>query len=81
MITKRNNQISFRIDDERKTKLYALAHAEGKDASVLLTELVDSYINERADFIASIASVFGYIAPSDKDMQRQTVPSTDKQGE
>lgn len=66
VIDKKNESISFRVADEIKTRFQALCDAEGKHASTVLTGLIEGYISEREEYIASIAPMFGYEKPDDK---------------
>jgi predicted DNA-binding protein len=40
-------QLIIRIDAEMKTKLSKLAQADGKNASQVIRELIDNYVQER----------------------------------
>lgn len=60
MIEKSNDQVSFRVPDEMKNKFDALAKAEGKTTSAVLVAFVEGYIREREEYMATIASMFGY---------------------
>ena len=42
-----STQMNIRIDPELKTKLYKLARAEGKSASLMVREIIAEYVKDR----------------------------------
>lgn len=72
---KNNDSISFRVPDETKRIFDMLVKAEGKSISQVLTAYIDRYIREREEYIASIASEFGYTKTDHKEKPRKTLLS------
>jgi predicted DNA-binding protein len=72
VIEKSNDQVSFRVPDELKKKFDALAKAEGKTTSAVLIAFVEGYVREREEYVASIASMFGYERTQYKEKRRTT---------
>jgi predicted DNA-binding protein len=72
VIEKSNDQVSFRVPDEMKNKFDALAKAEGKTTSAVLVAFVEGYIREREEYMATIASMFGYEKTQYKEKRRAT---------
>lgn len=76
MIEKANDQISFRVPDELKSKFEALVKAEGKTVTSVLIAFLEGYVNEREEYIKSIASMFGYSRTVYKEKRCKTTPNS-----
>ncbi|MDT3708153.1 MAG: hypothetical protein ROZ09_15125 [Thiobacillus sp.] len=75
MIEKLTDQVSLRVPDELKQKFDSLVKADGKTASAVLLAFIEGYVRDREEYVASIASMFGYEKTQFKEKRRQTVPN------
>lgn len=76
VIEKRTDSISLRAPDELKDKFDALVKAEGKTVSAVLIAFIEGYVREREEYMASIASMFGYERTQYKEKRSKTAPNS-----